>query len=143
MAGKKKMSLFNSIMTVLFHLSMIPLIVEARVFLNPHVHPIWVVAVDIFGNVSSQSFNLFPKTLQALTKISGDNQHGLPNVTLPVPFVVDVRDVNNGSARQGVWVTFTVKTRGGTLSVKRGPDRFQWQIREYTYAGAQSGKEYC
>ncbi len=86
--------------------------------LNPHVHPIRVVAVDIFGNVSSESFRLFPKTLRALTKISGDNQHGLPNATLPVPFVIDVRDVNNGSPRQGVWVTFTAKTRGGTLSVK-------------------------
>ena len=86
--------------------------------LNPHVHPIRAVAVDIFGNVSSESFRLFPKTLRALTKISGDNQHGLPNATLPVPFVIDVRDVNNGSPRQGVWVTFTAKTRGGTLSVK-------------------------
>ena len=87
--------------------------------LNPHVHPISVAAVDIFGNVHSESFMLFPKTLRMLTKISGDNQHGLPNAPLPVPFVVDVRDVKNGSARPGVWVTFSAKKGGGALSVER------------------------
>ena len=108
--------------------------------LNPHVHPIWVVAVDIFGNVSSESFSLFPKTLQALTKISGDNQHGLPNATLPVPFVVDVRDVNNGSPRQGVWVTFTVKTRGGTLGVKRVQTDFNGRAESTLTLGPNRGR---
>ena len=108
--------------------------------LNPHVHPISVVAVDIFGNVSSESFSLFPKTLQALTKISGDNQHGLPNMTLPVPFVVDVRDVNNGSPRQGVWVKFIVKTRGGTLSVKRVQTDFNGRAESTLTLGPNRGK---
>ncbi len=108
--------------------------------LNPHVHPIRVVAVDTFGNVSSESFNLFPKTLRALTKISGDNQHGLPNATLPVPFVVDVRDVNNGSPRQGVWVTFTVKTRGGTLSVKRAQTDSNGRVESTLTLGPNQGR---
>ena len=108
--------------------------------LNPHVHPISVVAVDIFGNVHSESFILFPKTLQSLTKISGDNQHGLPNTTLPAPFVVDVRDVNDGSARQGVWVTFTVKTRGGALSVKSVQTDFNGRAESTLTLGPNRGR---
>ena len=88
-------------------------------FFNPLIHPISVTAVDIFGNLSGAHFILFPETLQPLTKISGDYQHGLPNAPLPVPFAVDVRDVNDGSGHQGVWVTFTVTAGGGTLSVER------------------------
>ena len=88
--------------------------------LNPLVHPIQATVVDIFGNVSWKSFVMFSETLQSLTKISGDNQPpSFPNAPLPVPFVVEVRDVNNGSARQGVWVTFTVTGGGGTLSAER------------------------
>ena len=80
-------------------------------------HPIRARVVDTDGNVSDTSFNLFPETLQSLTKISGDNQPpGLPNATLPVPLVVELRNTNDGSPREGVWVSFTVTTGGGRLS---------------------------
>ncbi len=81
------------------------------------VHPIRAVVVDINGNKSETDFNLFPETLHALTKISGDNQPaGLPSTPLPLPFIVELRDVNTGLARPGVWVSFSVTAGGGNLS---------------------------
>ena len=82
------------------------------------VHPIRIEAVDMNGNADSINFVLLSEALQPLSKISGDNQHGLPNTPLPVPFVVEVRDLNNGSVRNGVPVTFTVTEGGGTLSIQ-------------------------
>ena len=49
--------------------------------LDPLVHKILIEVVDTRGNTSSQLFRLFSDTLQPLTKISGDNQHSLPNPT--------------------------------------------------------------
>ena len=51
----------------------------------------------------------------ALLKISGYNQQGASGETLAQPFVVAVQD-ENGSAVEGVQVTFTVTEGGGTLS---------------------------
>ena len=84
---------------------------------NHAVHPIRARVVDTDGNVSDTSFNLFPETLQSLTKISGDNQPpGLPNAPLPMPLVVELRNVNDGSPLGGAWVSFTVIAGGGSLS---------------------------
>ena len=52
----------------------------------------------------------------ALSKVSGDNQEGMPNETLAKLFVVEARDAN-GSPFVRVSVTFTVVKGGGTLSV--------------------------
>ena len=90
-----------------------------RSFLSFPVHPIRIEAIDVNGNVDSINFVLLSEALQPLLKISGDNQHGLPNTALPVPFVVEVRDLNDGSVRNGVPVTFTVTAGGGTLSKER------------------------
>ena len=87
-----------------------------RSFLSFPVHPIRIEAIDVNGNVNSREFVLLSEALQPLLKISGDNQHGLPNTALSVPFVVEVRDLNDGSVRNGVPVTFTVTAGGGTLS---------------------------
>ena len=51
-----------------------------------------------------------------LVKISGAAQQGLVNTTLPLPFVVEVRDQQN-QAFAAVPVTFTVATGGGKLSI--------------------------
>ena len=51
-----------------------------------------------------------------LSKVSGDNQTGVPGAVLANPFVVEVRD-ENGLVLEGVTVTFTVTTGGGTPSV--------------------------
>ena len=84
---------------------------------NRAVHPIRARLIDTDGNVSETSFNLFPETLQSLTKISGDNQPpGLPNAPLPVPLAVELRNLNDGSPYEGVWVSFTVTAGGGSLS---------------------------
>ena len=108
-------------------------------FFNPLIHPISVTAVDIFGNLSWADFTLFPETLQPLTKISGDNQRGLPNAPLPVPFAVDVRDVNDGSGRQGVWVTFTVTVGGGMFSAERVMTDFQGRAKSTLTLGPSMG----
>ena len=52
----------------------------------------------------------------ALSKVSGDNQEGMPNETLAKLFVVEARD-RRGSPLVGVSVTFSVVAGGGTLSV--------------------------
>ena len=52
----------------------------------------------------------------ALSKVSGDNQEGMPNETLAKLFVVEARSAS-GSALVGVSVTFAVVAGGGTLSV--------------------------
>ena len=52
----------------------------------------------------------------ALSKVSGDNQEGMPNETLANMFVVEARSAS-GSVLVGVSVTFTVVAGGGTLSV--------------------------
>ena len=81
------------------------------------VHPISAWVVDTDGNVSYTPFNLFTETLQSLTKISGDDQPpGLPNTPLPVPLVVELRNVNDGFPYEGVWVSFAVTAGGGRLS---------------------------
>ena len=92
--------------------------------LNPLIHPIIINPVDMNGNTDTwgsrrSRFFLFSEALEPLTKISGDNLQGLPNTPLPAPFVVELRDLNDGSARRGVPVTFTVTAGGGTLSVER------------------------
>ena len=92
--------------------------------LNPLIHPIIINPVDMNGNTDTwgsrrSRFFLFSEALEPLTKISGDNLQGLPNTPLPAPFVVELRDLNDGSARRGVPVTFTVTEGGGTLSVER------------------------
>ena len=52
----------------------------------------------------------------AFSKVSGDNQEGMPNEILAELFVVEARDAR-GSPLVGVSVTFTVIAGGGTLSV--------------------------
>ena len=56
--------------------------------------------------------NRIPTTL---LKISGDNQQGTPGTALPNPFVVEVQD-SNRKTFEGVPVTFTVTSGGGSLS---------------------------
>ena len=51
-----------------------------------------------------------------LSKVSGDNQTGVPGAVLANPFVVEARE-ENGLVLEGVTVTFTVTTSGGTPSV--------------------------
>ena len=53
-----------------------------------------------------------------LSKVSGDNQSSLSGAILAAPFVVEVR-AENGSALEGISVTFAVTAGGGTLSVTR------------------------
>ena len=86
---------------------------------NPLAHPIRIEAVDMNGNMSRTDFILFSETLQPLSKISGDNQRGLPNTPLPIPLIVELREVNDGSARREVPVTFNVTAGDGSLSVTR------------------------
>ena len=103
------------------------------------VHPIRIEAVDMNGNADSINFVLLSEALQPLSKISGDNQHGLPNTPLPVPFVVEVRDLNNGSVRNGVPVTFTVTAGDGTLSRERTETNASGQAESLLTLGPHLG----
>ena len=86
---------------------------------NPLAHPIRIEAIDMNGNMRRADSVLFSDALQPLSKISGDNQRALPNAPLPIPLIVEVRYVDDGSARRGVPVKFTVTAGDGKLSVKQ------------------------
>ncbi len=93
--------------------------------LNPLVHPIVIEALEMSGDSASAmegrgfSFVLMSEALRPLSKISGDRQpSGLPNTPLPFPFVVEVRNLDDGSALAEVPISFTVKAGGGRLSVE-------------------------
>ena len=51
-----------------------------------------------------------------LSKVSGDNQSGIPGIALLKPFVVEVRD-ENGEILEGISITFAVTAGDGTLSL--------------------------
>ncbi len=57
-----------------------------------------------------------PRTAQSIRMVSGDDQQAMPGAALANPFVVEIRD-ENGAAFEGVPVTFTIASGGGTLSV--------------------------
>ena len=57
-----------------------------------------------------------PRTPTALVKVAGAMQQGVANATLPLPFVVEVRDQQN-RAFAGIPVTFSVTEGSGRLSV--------------------------
>ena len=86
---------------------------------NSVVQPMRVDVVDTSGNMTQLDVLLFSDSLAPLSKVSGDNLEGVPNTPLPVPFVVELWDVNSGFPRREVWVTFTVTAGGGRLSVER------------------------
>ena len=106
---------------------------------NPTAHPISVAAVDMNGNVERRNFILLSKTLPPLSKISGDNQHGLPNTPLPFLFVVQVWDLNDSSAPTRVAVTFTVTAGGGTLSVEQTETNSSGKARSTLTLGPNLG----
>ena len=56
-----------------------------------------------------------PRTARSIRIVSGDDQQGMPGVALANPFVVEIQD-QNGAAFEGVPVTFTVASGGGSLS---------------------------
>ena len=86
--------------------------------LNPDRHPIYVEAVDIFGNASGTSFDLICENCPlTLFKISGDNQEGVPGTELANPLIIEVRD-KNGAVIEGVPVTFTVTAGDGKFGGK-------------------------
>ena len=57
-----------------------------------------------------------PRTARQIRIVSGDDQQGQPGEPLEQPFVVEIQD-QNGAAFEGVPVTFTIASGGGTLSV--------------------------
>ena len=76
----------------------------------------------VFQAVEKTGRILIDETLNLITpglsKVSGDNQAGVSSAVLVNPFVVEVRD-ENGSALEGISVTFAVTAGGGTLNTTR------------------------
>ena len=76
----------------------------------------------VFQAVEKTGRILIDETLNLITpglsKISGDNQTSVSGAALSNPFVIEVRD-ENGSALEGISITFTVTVGNGTLSVTR------------------------
>ena len=106
---------------------------------NLLAHPIRVEAVGMNGNMARTDFVLFADTLQPLSKISGDNQRGLPNTSLPIPLIVELRYVDDGSARRGVPVTFTTTAGDGRLRVKRTETNKHGRAQSTLTLGANLG----
>ena len=76
----------------------------------------------VFQTVEKTGRILIDETLNLITpglsKVSGDNQSGVPGAVIANPLVIEVRD-ENGSALEGISVTFAVTAGNGTLSVTR------------------------
>ena len=76
----------------------------------------------VFQTVEKTGRILIDETLNLITpglsKISGDDQSGVPGAIIANPLVIEVRD-ENGSALEGISVTFAVTAGGGTLSTTR------------------------
>ena len=76
----------------------------------------------VFQTVEKIGRILIDETLNliipGLSKVSGDNQSGVPGAVIANPLVIEVRD-ENGSALEGISVTFAVTAGNGTLSVTR------------------------
>ena len=76
----------------------------------------------VFQAVEKTGRILIDETLNLIThglsKVSGDNQTSVSGAALSNPFVIEVRD-ENGSALEGISITFTVTAGNGTLSVTR------------------------
>ena len=107
--------------------------------LNPLVHPIAIAAVDMNGDVTRRNFVLLSEILPPLSKISGDNQHGLPNAPLPSSFVIQVRDVDYNPEPKRFAVTFTVTAGDGTLSVERTETNSSGRARSRLTLGPNLG----
>ena len=74
----------------------------------------------------------------ALSKVSGDNQEGIPNEVLAELFVVEARRAS-GSAFVGVSVTFTVVAGGGTLSVTNTTTDGSGRAQSFLTLGPNAG----
>ena len=76
----------------------------------------------VFQTVEKIGRILIDETLNLITpglsKVSGDNQSGVPGAVIANPLVIEVRD-ENGSALEGISVTFAVTAGGGTLNITR------------------------
>ena len=73
------------------------------------------VSASAFGIERAQIFNAKGiRVPEALLKVSGDGQEGLPDATLTDPFVVEVQD-QTATPLEGVPVTFAVTAGEGTL----------------------------
>ena len=76
----------------------------------------------VFQTLEKTGRILIDETLNLITpglsKISGDNQSGVPGAIIANSLVIEVRD-ENGSVLEGISVTFTVTAGNGTLSVTR------------------------
>ena len=76
----------------------------------------------VFQTVEKTGRILIDETLNLIThglsKVSGDNQSGVPGAVIANPLVIEVRD-ENSSVLEGISVTFTVTAGNGTLSVTR------------------------
>ena len=85
---------------------------------EPGTNTVKVSAKDISQTaVFSAEASLPPPMPTTLAAISGDNQNGLTGEALLNPFVVEVRDQYD-AAMEGVTVTFTLLTGGGSLSAE-------------------------
>ena len=95
---------------------------------SPTVNEIWLIKdlngrnLAVFQTAEKIGRILIDETLNLITpglsKVSGDNQTGVPGAVIANPLVIEVRD-ENGSALEGISVTFAVTAGGGTLSVAR------------------------
>ena len=95
---------------------------------SPTANEIWLIKdlngrnLAVFQTVEKIGRILIDETLNLITpglsKVSGDNQSGVPGAVIANPLVIEVRD-ENGSALEGISVTFAVTAGGGTLSITR------------------------
>ena len=79
-----------------------------------------------------------PRTATKIVKISGDAQQGAVNMTLPLPFVVELRDQHNQTFA-GVPVTFRVSAGNGQLTLTNTTTDLNGKAKAYLRLGQTTG----
>ena len=79
-----------------------------------------------------------PRTPRTLETIAGTAQSGLPNTTLPLPFIVEVRDAQNRVFSE-VPATFAITSGDGKLSVTTTKTDVDGKAQTYLTLGKTAG----
>ena len=118
--------------------------------INTHIPALQRRGVEVLLNRRTSTPSISTPTLDTLTPttdtqtstrlviILGDGQYGLPGEPLAYPFVVEVRD-ENGDPLEGVRMTFTVLTGGGSMDPQRAPTGPNGRVESTLTLGSRTG----
>ena len=111
---------------------------EVYILGNPLSYPSIYTHIPVLQERGVEVF-FDSRTPHRIRTVSGDNQKGLPSAVLEQPLVVEVQD-ERGVAFEGVPVTFTVTSGGGTLSATSTATNTNGRAESTLTLGSTAGK---